>query len=576
MREQLSLQEFIHQMERGKFAVYLKTAMFVVLIGGLSMLYLFVQFAGLDSIAAMDQAQISKNLASGQGFSTNYIRPIAIWQLRDARKAEEIVNVSKFPDFFQSPLGPAINAVPLWFAKSLWASDPSSLVYKPDMILAAMAMLFFLLAVAGWYFVAARLFDKGLASLMAVLVLVTDMMWKFSLSALPQMLMLFLFSLASLLSVFAVEMALDPKNKSIWKYVYLAGAAFIFGLITLAHGLGIWLFLGWFFWVCIYFRPRIASAAIAFACFAVVVSPWLVRNYMVSGDPLGLGLRPAQFDGAMESDIFRSVNPDFSKAVPPTSKLKTGIPKQIGNLVSFMGTNFVALAFFIALMHPFKHAPAAAFKWGLVLMWILSVVGMAMFGVDEPISVNQMHVLFVPIFICYGLAMILVLWNRLHVDEIFLRRLLLGTIIFLVAIPQLLTIFGGPQKRIQWPPYVPPFIGIFNTWFDDGEVICSDMPWAVAWYSGRKSLLLPATMKEFTDLHDYKQLTLPINGLYLTPITGDQALFSGIYFGGYKEWANLITRPPQVTGFPLPVFTPLPIDGQCIIYADRDRWNVRR
>jgi hypothetical protein len=227
-------------------------------------------------------------------------------------------------------------------------------------------------------------------------------------------------------------------------------------------------------------------------------------------------------------------------------------------------------------MHPFKNPHTAALKWAVTFMWMGALIGMAIFGVDEPISVNQMHVLFLPIFVAYGLAFLMVLWNRLHVEEIILRRLFIGIIIFLVAIPQIATVLGGPQKRVQWPPYIPPFIGIFGNWFNEDEIICSDMPWAVAWYSGRKSLLLPATRKEFNDLHDYKQLTLPINGLYLTPLTRDQPLFSQIYSGRYKEWAGLITMPPQVSGFPLGVFTPLPIDGGCIIFSDRDRWNVRR
>ncbi len=285
MREQLFIQEFIHQLESGKYAAYLKAAMFTVLIGGLSMLYLFIQFAGLDSVAAMDQGQISKNIASGKGFSTDYIRPIAIWQLRDARKAEQIVDVTKFPDFFQSPLSPAINALPLWLAKSTWGTDPSSLTYKPDMILAGIAIVFFLLGVAVWYFVAARLFDKGLAVLMAVLVLVTDMMWKFSISALPQMLMLFLFGLVALFSVLAIELGLNPRDKSIRKFVYLGLAAILLGLMTMTHGLGTWFFLGWIVWVGIYFRPRLASTAIVTVCFAIVVCPWLVRNYSVCGDP---------------------------------------------------------------------------------------------------------------------------------------------------------------------------------------------------------------------------------------------------------------------------------------------------
>ena len=64
-----------------------------------------------------------------------------------------------------------------------------------------------------------------------------------------------------------------------------------------------------------------------------------------------------------------------------------------------------------------------------------------------------------------------------------------------------------------------------------------------------------------------------ITGLYLTPLTGNRRLFSEIYKGPYTDWVMQITRPPVILGFPLPVFTPLPIDGECILFSDRDRWS---
>ena len=107
-------------------------------------------------------------------------------------------------------------------------------------------------------------------------------------------------------------------------------------------------------------------------------------------------------------------------------------------------------------------------------------------------------------------------------------------------------------------------------------MICSDMPWAIAWYAQRSSLFLPVSIRAFNAIHDYHRTVQPIRGLYLTPVSGDQPLFSEIYAGAYKGWAPLITRPPQVRGFPFAVFIPLHIDGQCIIFSDRPRWNQPR
>lgn len=549
----------------------IKGAMFAALIVALILIYLFVHFAGLDSITAIDQAQLSRNLATGKGFTTNYIRPFAMWQLRENGKTEETVDASRVPDFFQSPLNPLVNVVPLLLAKGLWKIGPADYVYGPDRFLAGTSMLFFLLSAGVFYIIAKRLFDSRLASVAAILILVTDLFWRFSLSALPQMLMLLLFSLAVLATLLAYEAAaVDRKG---FQFGMLATAGLLFGLLTLAHGLGLWIFAGWLIWVVIFSKQRILSALVPLAGFLIIVTPWLVRTHLVCGNPFGMGIYAAVINGDLETSLFNDLNPDFSTNVPFLSKVRSGIPPQIGQLVSFFGTNFVALAFFMALLHPFRSPAVSAFRWCLLLMWVLATVGMAIFGVEGAVSVNQLHILFVPLFICYGLAFLLVLWSRLQIPEAFLRQAFIVLIVFLTSVPLLLTVFGGPQRKIQWPPYAPPIIGFLGNWFQEDEVVCSDMPWAVAWYADRKSLLLPRSIRSFIEIHDFQQLKLPVPGLYLTPVSRNQPLFSSIYKGSYKEWVPLITWPPQPRGFPLQAFTPLPLENESILFADYERWK---
>jgi hypothetical protein len=173
------------------------------------------------------------------------------------------------------------------------------------------------------------------------------------------------------------------------------------------------------------------------------------------------------------------------------------------------------------------------------------------------------------------LAFLLILWNRLEVQFPVFRVGFIILIVFLGAIPMLARLSAGPGAAIHWPPYVPPFIGILGEWYEPDEVIASDMPWAVAWYANRNAILLPQSIKDFNKISDYRVLGHSITGLYLTPITGNSRLFSEIYKGPYTDWVFMITRPPNVSGFSLPVFTPLPIDGECILFADRDRWSKR-
>ncbi|HEY5704894.1 MAG TPA: hypothetical protein VIS96_04905 [Terrimicrobiaceae bacterium] len=566
------VQSAVHSLDQGRFGALIKAAMFASLIVALSLLYLFVQFRGLSTAGAMDQAQIARHLAEGKGFTTDYVRPLALSIVQKQTKKDQ-VDVSLFPDFFQSPLHPWVSSLGLRLIQGNWKMDLTEIVYRGDRIVAAVSMLFFLLSVAVWYFVLARLFDGRLALLGCAAVLLTDLMWQFSLSGLPQMLALFLLSLATL----ATLLAMESKPALGLSIGWLIGAGACLGLMTLAHGLAVWIFFGWLIFVCLYFPRRGVAAAAALAAYLFVVAPWLVRNYQVCGNPFGIASYGAFFNADPEQSFLRGseINTEAS-GTSLQGKARVRLSQQVEMIFGYLGMNFVAAAFFLALFHPFRNQRTQSFKWCVLLMWTFAVLGMSLYHPSGIVSENQFHVLFIPLFIGYGMAFLFVLWNRLDLRSALLRTIFICALFFVCAIPMLLTLLAGQKSPINWPPYVPPYIAIMRDWFKEDEMICSDMPWATAWYAQRSSLLLPESIRSFNLMHDYRHTVQPIRGLYLTPLTGDQPLFSGIYKGVYKEWATLITRPPQVRGFPLPAFAALPIDGQCIIFSDHPRWNQPR
>ena len=569
----VQVQSAVHSLDRGRLGTLIKVAMFGSLIVSLSLLYLFVQFRGLATAGAMDQAQIARRLVDGKGFTTDYIRPLAL-SLVQMQAENDQVDVSRLPDFFQSPLHPWVSSFGLRLIKGDWKMKLTEIVYKGDRIVAAVSMLFFLLSVAVWSLVLARLFDGRLAILGCAAILLTDLMWQFSLSALPQMLVLFLFALATLATLFAMEARGQALGLTI---SWLIGASLCLGLMTLAHGLAFWIFLGWLIFVCIYFPSKGFAAAAALAVYLLVLAPWLVRNFQVCGNPFGLAVYGAFFNARPEETFLRDTKINIEgSGTSLQGKARAGIAQQIEMIFGYLGMNAAAGAFFLAILHPFRDQRTHAFKWCVLLMWMFAVLGMSLYHPSGVVSENQFHVLFIPLFIGYGMAFLFVLWNRLDLRGALLRKIFVSGLLFVCAIPMLLTLFAGQKNPINWPPYVPPYIAIIRDWFNEDEMICSDMPWAIAWYAQRSSLLLPESIRAFNLIHDYHRTLQPIRGLYLTPVTGDQPLFSGIYKGAYEEWAALITRPPQLRGFPLTAFVPLPIDGQCILFSDRARWNQPR
>lgn len=569
MADSFSAQGMVHSLEQGKLAPYVRAAAFAAMIITLSAVYIFIQFKGLKHSEAMDSGQVARAVAAGEGFTTKFIRPLALWQLE---KADKPLDNEFFPDLNNAPLPVLAQALMLLPARESWQMSPLDIVYAGDRVLATLGVIFFLLSVLIWYFVARNLFDEKLAGLAVVSLLLTDLFWQFSISALPQTILLFLFAVAIWLTLQSLPEGKPDRKKA---RIFLPLAGLVFGLMMLTHGLVFWIFVGWLIFVGFFFRHKMLPVVLAAVVALLVVSPWLIRNYTVSGNPFGLSVYTGLWPNSDPNrSLMREIAPDLRESARGfKGKFRDGVLTLPSNLFGYLGLNILAIFFFASLFHRFKRPGAQKFRWGILLMWLGASIGMALFGLrSDPVSINQLHVIFLPVFSFFGLAFLLVLWNRLGFNNYLLEKVFSFGLIFLVAIPMLFTLFLSDRQRIQWPPYIPPFIAVLGNWYGEEEIVASDMPWAVAWYANRKAVLLPETPRILTRMSDYRTLGQPISGLYLTPITGNEPLVSQIYKGTYREWAGLITRPPQLQGFFLQKFTPLPIDGECIIFADRERW----
>jgi hypothetical protein len=253
---------------------------------------------------------------------------------------------------------------------------------------------------------------------------------------------------------------------------------------------------------------------------------------LVCGNPFGLTIYTALAGaGVTESDVMRGVNTGLALGGGLANKFRVGLTDQGAHIFEFLGLNLAVLFFVPSILHAFRNPVASLWRWIILLMWGGMAIGMTLFGVKGAISGNQLHVIFLPIAVLYGTAFLLVLWNRLNITAKPFRVLFLTAVFLVSGLPMILVLLAGQQARIQWPPYVPPFIAVLNNWFQPQEVLSSDMPWAVAWYANRKCLLLPETIRSFNEISDYSTLGSPIVGLYLTPV-----------------------------------------DGECILYADTERW----
>ena len=233
-------------------------------------------------------------------------------------------------------------------------------------------------------------------------------------------------------------------------------------------------------------------------------------------------------------------------------------------------------------LHPFKRRETAHLRWAVLAMWVLTLFGMALYGVQpgsstaDPLGSNQLHMLFIPIMIAFGLAFVLMLASRLSFSNVPLLQGAFTTGLFVLSsLPLLLSLLPSSVAPLRFPPYFPPLSNQFRTWVAEGEVLVSDQPWAIAWYADRKSLWMPVKISDLVAMNDYTSLGAPVAGVFLSPVTGHSRLFADVIKGEYKDWVQAILRSPGPT-FPFKEAVPLPPDGEFIFFSDRKRWEPAR
>ncbi len=564
------VQRVVHAIEAGTAAVWLRRSLALVGVVILALVYMF-HFRGLATSQAMDQAQIGRAIVSGHGWQTGFARPRAVGQLQ-AHGKDVIHRI--WLDTYNAPLPPLVDAIALLPVRS-HLKPGSDLVYTGDKAIAAMSILLFLCSVVVLFFLARRLFDQRLALIACSLVILCDMIWQYSLSGLPQMLLLLLFNA----TLYAVVRAVEARCAGLVANRWLAATGAGFGLLALTHALTIWMFGPALIFIAFFFRPRRKAVTIVLGTFLIIYTPWLVRNFLVCGNPAGMAIY-SLLDGIhfSETGWMRRAGAGLEGVTPGAfrDKLLENVISQTGRIFEYLGWSVVALCFFPALLHLFRRAATSTVRWMILVMWLGAVFGMAVVGLNEEqdVAANQLHLLFIPIMTCYGLAYLLVQFNRLRLDFQFARAGFLALLFLLCAFPMFNSLYdmllGSGKPVIRYPPYIPSAISTLNEWMKPDEIIASDMPWAVAWYADRRSLWIPDTVKMFSDLNDYNVLGGPIKAVYLTPISGGQNNLHDIMKGEYKEWASLIQRTALLENFPLKWGTPLG-DTDCLFLTDHDR-----
>jgi len=556
----IRLQEWIHKFEEGTGSLLVRAGLGLMVMLFAAVFYNLTQFKNLNNPEGMDQAQLARNIARGRGFETHFIRPLSLHLVfRQATNAlvhlearqnpsSESPNASlpeedywlsllqdRHPDLANAPLYPLLLAgvlkvYPFGFPNLV--GDSEAEVFGPDRWIALFNQLLFLLAVWMTFRLARTWFDTPVAWLAGTVMIASELLWKFTASGQSVMfqMILFLWLMQAMGSLERQSHSDEIAGKSLMKAALFAGL--LLGLMALTR----YSFLLLLVPVSIMVgtlptakKGRLLAASLVVALLLVI--PWLARNYHLSGTVFGTaGFELFQATGSFPEDTLqRSVNPDFREFTTSefTVKLFKNLPRFLEWELPRFGGSWITAFFLVGLLVPFKNPALSRLRVFLVLALITGVLVRAMGAAPEaaeggPTSVDPVLVTFAPLVFIFGSGLFTTLLNQISTRIPGIRLPVLGGFCLLFWFPLLLSYLVPVRTALAYPPYYPPSIQEKAGFVQENAWVMSDIPWAMAWYGDRSSVLWPSDYRtpgegrfhnDFFEIHErFKS----IQALYLS------------------------------------------------------------
>ncbi len=580
------LQEWIHRLEVAEGARLIKLIAAWLSLIALLVVYDLREFRNLDTQEAMDAAQVARNLTEGRGFTTKFIRPLSLHLTQervtdklaalppDAPKEEHdrLRDLTRLktahPDLANPPVYPGLLAglmkvVPFDFkipeGEQFWR-------YQPDFLIGCFNQCWFVVALVLAFFLAWRLFDESVAWVTALIMAGSDLLWRFSVSGLPTLLLMVIL-LGVVWCLVLMERAAEaeePRRES-WFVLMAAVTGALVGLGGLTRYAFAWLIVPVLAFFALYFgqrRLRLGGAALL-ACL-IVMTQWCLRNYDVSGTLFGTAGFALQEDTFRFPDnrLVRSLSPDvgvidvddyFRKfAVNLGGLIREDFPK--------FGGSWVSSFFLVGLLVPFISQTLSRLRVFLLLslavLTVVQALGRTHLSADHPeVNSENLLVLLVPLVFAYGVSLYFLLLDQVRLPFPDLNRLVTGAFVLVACAPLLVTLLPPRSQPVAYPPYYPPLAQQVAGWMQEDELMMSDMPWAVAWYGDRACLWVTLGYGEGSDFFAVNDYQKPIKALYLTPLTTNARFVSQMVKGQEFAWGRFLLdslmRTNVPSGFPL-------------------------
>jgi hypothetical protein len=588
------LQEWIHRLEEGEGAKYIRFVLVLLSLFALTALWHIRQAKNFVSVEAMDSAQVARNISEGRGFTTQFIRPLSIALIEKVRGEGQMALKEGHPDLANAPVYPLLLAGLMKMVPFKWEITGQGRFwrYSPEVIIGWFNQLFFFISIFQIFFLARRLFDRSVAWISAIVMATTLQFWEFTTSGLSTMflIVLFLGLVSILLKIEAGAKQPAPITSYLISLSALAGCL-VAAMCLTRYSMG-WLIIPVISFIAAFTTGRrVAASAVTFVVFLVLMTPWIWRNFTMSHTLFGtagysihhstMTFPESKFDRLMPRALRLELNKvEFDDYIRKLVENGTAI---FTKSIPEIGGSWIWTFFLVGLLVPFINPALSRLRYFLLGSFLLFIVVQAL-GATElsqlspTFNSENILILLLPLLIIYGTAFFFILIDQWELQVPFIRTLAIGGFLIVMGAPLLFQLLPPKESPVTYPPYYPPIIQQVGHWLEPDEMMMTDMPWAVAWYAQRQSVWLTLDTgarqsDSFYRINDYGK---GIKALYLTPVTTDAKYLSEIRLSTQQGWGRFyvdaVIRGNLPAQFPLRTM-PASILPDQLFLTDRKRWD---
>jgi len=550
---QAGIQDFVHSVDVGIGQWLVRGTLYLAFIIIIMLLYTGSQFKGLKDQHAMEYAQLGRNLAETGQLTTKVVRPATMRFLIEHSKDGD-PRVDNHPDILHPPLYPLALSTAFKLLKPDFQPDVTVRDYPADrwgvlFVCHAFTLLTGLFVVL----IGAQLFSWRIGLLGTAAYFLSDTVWAHSISGTN-------FSMVTCAITAAIYLLLASSSKheksgspAAWiSLLVLAGLAMAAAVLTRYAAVAI--VPGLALYVLQSFRRGWLWALMFCAIILVALVPWLSRNHAVSGAWLGLSGEAYLAESRIYPDdawdrALVTKSPDGKDSYAAIqAKVLTNLKEFYQKNLRTMGNGLLVCLFLTTYFYRFVKQPVHRLRWAVAASAVCLFIGAAFYGGT---SIDILLSLW-PIVILYGLAFFFLLLDRLQLP-LQIQRIGVITLFMILAAAPLVFTLMPPRTVYPYPPYFVPYIAHVTNLMEEEEILCTDMPWATAWYGDCTSLLLPQTVDDFYKINDEIKR---VNGLYFTTLTRNKPYARSLLSGKEKSWlpiqqGRMPADFPLTQGFPM-------------------------